>query len=31
MSLFSRTFKTNVGVMPSKFAAMRSALINKSQ
>ncbi|MEK4993658.1 helix-turn-helix transcriptional regulator [Paenibacillus sp. FSL H7-0918] len=29
--LFSRTFKTNVGVMPSKFAAMRSALINKSQ
>nr|WP_237391754.1 AraC family transcriptional regulator [Paenibacillus dendrobii] len=27
--LFSRTFKRNVGIMPSKFAAMQSALINK--
>lgn len=27
--LFSRTFKSNVGVMPSKFAAMDSASINK--
>ncbi|KTD87469.1 hypothetical protein UQ64_11695 [Paenibacillus etheri] len=27
--LFSRTFKANVGVMPSKFAAIDSTSINK--